>query len=472
MKVRLFLFYFSPKHRQENKIHNLSSYSSGLRQYSAQNLFRLTETSASQLQPYLDVNNIIKIQDVLQDSINKRQLTRKQVKEVKILFHKAQAYQRRKETAIQLKEENTTKYQALSRAENGKEVNKEKLLELKEQGRLLRDEVRAAEAKFNEVNDSLVDFVLSIPNILDKETPASEAQLLKEVVPKIEFEYDPEYTAVETQCGPGLLAEFPIGKAAWLDIDLRGRAQAHLLNGGFVETGNAEYVKRLILQGAGMDESQFLRIREPNVKKGWEHATYLAGGASFPSFLALFAQSIIEDPKILPIRYFVIGRSYESQKTKPGFYQSHVVQAFVACRNEEEMEKEFHNLQNLMESFYSEKVGFTFQTQIVPAPRLQMYERKKLAFVMNKTDKSASKMIGTLSTVGDYVSKRLLCCYFDEKKKTQFLHLISAKFFDITHFLRSPSPKLITHSDILAKGKPSPEMLTFENDESQNQRQP
>jgi len=64
--------------------------------------------------------------------------------------------------------------------------------------------------------------------------------------------------------GPGLLAEFPVGSTAWLDIDLRGRAQSHLLEGGFVETGNAEYVKRVILQGAGFDHSQFLRIREVN----------------------------------------------------------------------------------------------------------------------------------------------------------------------------------------------------------------
>jgi hypothetical protein len=111
------------------------------------------------------------------------------------------------------------------------------------------------------------------------------------------------------------------------------------------------------------------------------------------------------------------------------------------------MEKEFAKLQELMESFYSTKVGIPFQTQVVPASRLKMYERKKLAFVMKKTDKSPSKMVGTLSTVGDYVSKRLLCCYFDDKKETQFLHLISAKFFDITHFLRSAVPTKVSHTD-------------------------
>ena len=49
------------------------------------------------------------------------------------------------------------------------------------------------------------------------------------------------------------------------------------------------------------------------MKKGWDHATYLTGGASFPSFLALFAQSVIENSDVLPLRYFVIGRSYENK---------------------------------------------------------------------------------------------------------------------------------------------------------------
>lgn len=131
----------------------------------------------------------------------------------------------------------------------------------------------------------------------------------------------------------------------------------------------------------------------------------------------------------------------------------------MACRNEEEMEKEALNLQTVMEAFYSEKVGFTFQTQIVPAPRLQMYEKKKLAFVMNETGNSPRKVIGTLSTVGDYVSKRLLCCYFNDKKRSNFLHLITAKFFDITHFLRSPNPKLISHNEIFNQAPPPPDSL-------------
>lgn len=122
------------------------------------------------------------------------------------------------------------------------------------------------------------------------------------------------------------------------------------------------------------------------------------------------------------------------------------MQVLVACKSEQEMEEEFEKLRNTMEAFYSSEVGFAFQSQLVPAPRLKLYEKKKIAFVMNKTDQTPSKMVGTLSSVGDYVSKRLLCCYADEKKRTHFLHLISAQFFNITHFLRNTTPVKVDHT--------------------------
>lgn len=77
-------------------------------------------------------------------------------------------------------------------------------------------------------------------------------------------------------------------------------------------------MKRETLKSNNSNNMAYLYF-QPNVKKGWEHATYLAGGASFPSFLALFAQSVIDNPQCLPLRYFVIGRSYENNRERKRF---------------------------------------------------------------------------------------------------------------------------------------------------------
>jgi len=258
-----------------------------------ENIFRLNESNAGRVQPVLDIDYVIKHQAEIQDSILKRNVSATDVSKIILLFGEAQELKVQKEKAQREREENTLKCQELLRSTKDKSTKTDEMKILKDKGKLLRDEVRDAEAKFNEINDKLVDFVLSLPNIIDPVTPAKDAKLLSETpVPKGIAPWDyPEYTAVEAAAGtksilclllcifnffvfvmhifyfifnigPGLLAEFPIGRTAWLDIQLREKAQAHLLDGDFVETGNAGYVKRQILQGAGLDPSQFLRIRE------------------------------------------------------------------------------------------------------------------------------------------------------------------------------------------------------------------
>jgi len=167
-------------------------------------------------------------------------------------------------------------------------------------------------------------------------------------------------------------------------------------------------------------------------------ASYLVGGASFPAFLALFAQSLLQSDENLPIRYFVIGRSYEKESEGPRTIQKSNVQAFVACRDAKEQEHEFLRLTELMEKFYAEELGLTFETNLLSAQQLQRYEKKKVSCVTT----SESKVVGDLATVGDYVSKRLLCCYIDPERSPKFLHLITGRFLNITDYLRPPSPPI------------------------------
>jgi hypothetical protein len=234
---------------------------------STQSLYRLNETNAGQLQPVLDIENILKNKADFQNSVSKRKLDRKNISVINALYSKAHEAKKLRDQIQQQRDDNTNKVQELVRSEKEQQVKADEMTSLKEKGRALREQLRESEAKFNQLNDELVDYVLSLPNLLDPKTPDNDAVLLHETnvpdgVKKWTF---PEYTAVESPVGPGLLSEFPVGQSAWLDVHLREKAQMHLLKGGFIETGNAEYVKRIILQGAGIDHTQFLRIREVRV---------------------------------------------------------------------------------------------------------------------------------------------------------------------------------------------------------------
>lgn len=64
------------------------------------------------------------------------------------------------------------------------------------------------------------------------------------------------------QLGSGPYAEYTIGPAAILELDLAAKCQKILLSDGFSETGNVDFVKRILLDGTGLDPTQFLEVRE------------------------------------------------------------------------------------------------------------------------------------------------------------------------------------------------------------------
>jgi len=64
------------------------------------------------------------------------------------------------------------------------------------------------------------------------------------------------------ELGVGPSAEFPRAKASLLELELAGEAQGFLLENKFTETGNVDFVESALFDVSGMDESQFIRIRE------------------------------------------------------------------------------------------------------------------------------------------------------------------------------------------------------------------
>ena len=62
--------------------------------------------------------------------------------------------------------------------------------------------------------------------------------------------------------GIGPYPNFATGSGVWAELELAANCQKCLLQNGFRETGNVDFVKRILLEGTGMDPDQFLRIRE------------------------------------------------------------------------------------------------------------------------------------------------------------------------------------------------------------------
>jgi seryl-tRNA synthetase len=400
-------------------------------------LSRLSTVSAGRVQPVLDIEYVLKNLELYEDSIEKRKvLPRPAIRSLPKLYEEAVALRDARDRAQQIREEHSHEVAKLIRERKDKQTNPE-TNELKERGKILRDDLRAAITNFNKVNDAIIDLVISLPNILDPTTPESNNFLRTVAVPEGVKAWstppDLEWTVIP---GVGPAAEFPRSKASLLELELSGEAQSYLLKNKYTETGNVDFVESTLFDVSGMDPNQFIRIRESNINPVPEsHASYLVGGASFPAFLALFAQSLVKNPEeVMPIRYFVIGRSYGRKKyEKNTVYQRSAVQVFIACRTEEEMEQEFENLSNLTGNFLSHHIGTPYTMEQVGASNLQNYERKQVAFLTE----DSSKTISSVSAIGDHVSKRLLCCYAgNSTKQAKFMHLVTGRFLNLTDFIR------------------------------------
>jgi len=397
--------------------------------------------NAGRIQPVLQVDKVISMEKEYVESIERRQLSQKlNVTRIAELYEAAKDLKVQIRRAEALKDENSSKVQTMLKLLKEDTVNTADIKSLRETGKTIREELRTASAKFNNVNDELVELILSLPNTLDPMTPIDTVEKLREVVPTAGVKHwtKPAHLHWEKVPRVGPYPEFVKGSGVWAELELAAKSQQYLLENGFCETGNADFVRRILLEGTGLDPDQFLRIREPKIRSSsMAHATYLVGGASFPAFLALFAQSLLHSDNNLPIRYFVIGRSYEKKRDGPGTIQNSNVQAFIACRDAAEQEEEFLRLTDLMEKFYTDTIGVHIESNLLPAKDLRTYEKKKISFVT----RDESKVIGDLATVGDYVSKRLLCCYIDPERAPKFLHLITGRFLKITDYLRPLPPQ-------------------------------
>ncbi|CAG7723815.1 unnamed protein product [Allacma fusca] len=401
-------------------------------------LSRLSTVSAGRVQPVLDIEHILKNLELYEDSIEKRKvIPRPEIRNLPKLYEEAVALRDARDRAQQIREEHSLEVAKLIRDRKQDKQTQAETNELKERGKILRDELRSAISNFNKVNDAIIDLVISLPNILDPATLEINKFLRTVDVPEGVKSWstppDLEWTVVP---GVGPAAEFPRSKASLLELELSGEAQSYLLKNKYTETGNVDFVESSLFDVSGMDPNQFIRIRESNINPIPEsHASYLVGGASFPAFLALFAQSLVKNPdEVMPIRYFVIGRSYGKKKyEKNTVYQRSAVQVFIACKNEQEMEQEFENLSNLTGNFLSRHIGTPFVMEQVGAPNLQNYERKQVAFLTE----GSSKTISSVSAIGDHVSKRLLCCYAgNSTKQAKFMHLVTGRFLNLTDFIR------------------------------------
>ncbi|KPI98821.1 Seryl-tRNA synthetase [Papilio xuthus] len=132
-----------------------------------------------------------------------------------------------------------------------------------------------------------------------------------------------------------------------------------------------------------------------------------------------------------------MGRQYNpADKKKIGLFnvsQSSVISMFIATKNVKECDIILDETIEVIKNIYS-NIGYPYRLSIVTAEKLQMWESLRVSIEMYSSSLKSYIEIGNISVSGDFISKRLMFTYTDEKQ-SKYPHIISGTILNVPMFL-------------------------------------
>lgn len=213
-----------------------------------------------------------------------------------------------------------------------------------------------------------------------------------------------------------------------------------LKENNFIQFSNPDFTKSLIVEGCGTDHtnpaSTFILHYNEDTERHSDNRLHLTGAASLYSFFAYHTKNVVYK-KVLPIKYYAMGRQYVPSPTDENslFHvsQSSVVEIFIATKNGEELDMMLDNVINITKDLYTQ-LGYHFRLSLVPANQLNMWEALRLSIEMYSSSLKDYIEVGNVSVSGDFISKRLMFTYTDEKQ-SKFPHILSGTILNVPKFL-------------------------------------
>ncbi|KAF5308292.1 hypothetical protein FQR65_LT06285 [Abscondita terminalis] len=294
--------------------------------------------------------------------------------------------------------------------------DKDEIEKLKVQGKLVKDDLKSLRDFMYGVEESAAMHVLSLPNVLHKDTPEDNEKVIYQYL-----DCPSTHSASHMEVGHNLIQyENPYfyffkKEAALFEYAIVNYA-SEFLSLNFLPFSNSDFCRSIVVEGCGRDfedASQVFTLEKIEEKR--ESHTHLIGAASLESFMAYFTKHIVLENK-LPLRLFTTGKKYAPPKSNTNKNLFNVTQEtsldfFVATKNcDEEMEKEFRDLVSKITEFY-EPLQQHFRLVYLPAKELKLFESLRLSVQMYSNSLEQYVEVGHCSICDSFLSKRLLFNY-------------------------------------------------------------
>lgn len=301
------------------------------------------------------------------------------------------------------------------------------------EGQSLRNELKSIRNDLYKVEGEFINQFLALPNHIHKDTPdeASVVSVFKEAPTKQSEHHLTDETQIDYY---NETAFYLKNDAAQFDLYFPMNCIDYLRSRGFVHFSNPDFARTLIVEGAAESLDSVYEVRH-HLNEKCTNLVHLVGNGSMMSFLG-FISKLTVYPTQLPLQWVATGKVYVPKKSSDlgllDACQSTAVQIFRAG-TKEQMEEQFANTLDLLCELYK-RLNVHFRVVYVPASELAYAECRKVRVEMYSPHFQRYFEIGSVSNYSDYISKRILFNY-EQDKKSQFPHIVGATVCNVTRLI-------------------------------------
>ena len=330
--------------------------------------------------------------------------------------------------------------------------------DLKKEVKAIRDSMKALRAERWKIEETTLLQYVRLPNVIDKNTPIDSAdEVIIDIGKKPEIKNQKYIRSHQALLNKEIefsenspTSYYLFGDAAKLELSLNWAIQDFLLSVGFQMCSGPDFTRSAIVEGCNPDINLF-QVQLENEKVfslaptsdfgdiSTHAATHLVGSASFESLVSHYIKNIIINPSTsLPQKYFCCGRKYEPiQKSNEitnslfNVQQSSAVEIIAIAKTASSLNDQLDEIESAMQQFY-ENLGLRcrFVKRNAQSIRHAATSMKISVSIYSPYGKKYVE-VGCLNLVSDFVSKRLLTL-FEEDKELINLFILHGTFMDVT----------------------------------------
>uniref|UniRef100_A0A1B6EHH1 Aminoacyl-transfer RNA synthetases class-II family profile domain-containing protein n=1 Tax=Cuerna arida TaxID=1464854 RepID=A0A1B6EHH1_9HEMI len=376
--------------------------------------------------PHLDFDERFRDLPLLEDNIKRRRLDLC-VSEMKESWY---FYKDWNEKRLQL-QENLSKIGARISEVIKYEDSEDKKLEMENLQRhkdLLREDLQNVKKNVWSMEDTVIGDLLKLPNILHSLTPDNEEQLFIFDGENIEeknnhLEVGVKLNILEFRNN---LTYFLKNRATLFELAVSELIVDHFVMKDFLRFSNPDFARSVLAEGVGIAPNDYTHLFLLANTEGNNDHLYLCGGASLFPFCGFHAKHSVPKQS-LPLKYISSGRQYiPDSGSLPGLYsvnQSTSVQLFLATHGEDDIYRNFMCCVEHLQDVFS-ILGLNFRIVNQPPYLLKSWESSRVSVQVFSPFHNVYVEVGSVSLIGDFISKRLRMCYSD-KKVEPFLSVVS-----------------------------------------------